>query len=183
MATALEDTVITIPPSGGICRVEMPASAGGAGREVYQVTPQTLGRMLTGLEGDGGDVRWVDLLGATTPGIALCQRRNGLYMILAFPSRIKHVRHNRANAAINGGLVPFNLPPTAWVLQFDATRENLQNSWIFSTVSRVTSVTDMTLTRHFPFGNSHPGGAVCWGNVTLTVLTSRDPVAADNLFF
>ncbi len=182
------DLVITIPSTGGVARVEQP-SANGRGREVFHVSTQTVGRLIAGLESEGlSGVKWVDLLGATTPGIALTYRRNALVLIVSFPARMKTVRHQsvdpRTGEAGKVQNVNFHLPPTVWVLKYAQPADTLANSWIMATSVQIRSITDQALCQNFPFGNSfQPAANVCWGNVPTTGLTSQDPLAADNLFF
>ncbi|HYE79871.1 MAG TPA: hypothetical protein VEI97_17950, partial [bacterium] len=180
-------TVLILPNQGSVVRVNVPA-AQGRGREIFQCAPQTVGRLMAGLESQAaGSTKWIDLLAASTPGVAIAYRRGSLWMAMTFPERVKTVKHTLPTRAEGDGTprdVNFHLPPTAWILQFSLPQELLSGAWLFATPTRVTSVTDTTSAQVFPFGNAHDGsGAICWGNVATGHLTAQDPVAIDNLFF
>ena len=77
------------------------------------------------------------------------------------------------------------LPPTVWVLRYGLPpRGALEASWLFCAPTRVADVQSQVLVTPFPFGNVYvETGKICWGEVTTSLLTSRDPLAVDNLFF
>lgn len=185
-AVGVGDTIITIPAGGGIARVEQPGPR-GIGREVWSCAPQTIGRLLAGLENDSssGNRRWVDLLAAGNPGLALSQKGQESAILLAFPARTKQVKQlhsgGRGGAAIDDAT--FHLPPTIWVLRFNS-KDMLAGSWLFMAPNRPSGVGDELQVMASPFGNAyHPHGAICWGNVTTSNLRVGDPLAVDNLFW
>lgn len=177
-ASLTEDTIITIPAAGGAARVEVPGGRGG--RDVFFCAPNVVGQLLANIEEGAGLSRttWIDLLGATTPGIAISRGggRNAVWTVLAFPARQKQVRH------VDYAQLTWNLPPTTWVVKWNTAGGHV-TSWLFAGPTRITSVTDTQRVVAFPFGNVYDHGQVCWGNVVLTTLNISDPLAIDNVFF
>jgi hypothetical protein len=180
VTAASKDTIITIPETGGICRVDQPSPGGG--REIFLCAPQTVGKLLANLE-DREHVqsqKWLDLLGISTPGVAIGWRAKNTYLVLAFPARVKTVKADVGNGT--PVQVPYNLPPTVWMLGFNA-EDTLASSYLWIAAAMPRSVRDEVRVVPSPYGNVHPGGAVCWGNVATRPLSPTDPVAADNLFW
>lgn len=177
---AAKDMIITVPEGGGICRVDQPTPSGG--REIYLCAPQTIGRLLANLDEKEGVVgqKWFDLLGATTPGIAVGWRAKDTFLLLSFPARVKTVKATLSDTSEVA--VPYNLPPTTWMVRFNA-EDVLTSSFLWVSPTSPRSVQDTLQVAPSPWGNVHPSGAVCWGNVSTRPLKPTDPIAIDNLFW
>jgi hypothetical protein len=178
---------IYISKGSAVAQVEQPSAADPTKAERYTVNTKTLGKLLMGLEGGVvEEIAWVDLLGASSPGVAISVQKHRAIAVVSFPARIRTVQHTLPNdqGRRQTREVVFPLPPTVWIMAFAADRTTLTNAWLWCSETRVTSMKAPTPCWVFPYGNAHAGsGNVCWGNVTLRGLSLEDPLGVDNLFF
>ena len=190
---AAGDVRVTLPATGGVCRVEIPTEAGGP--ETFLCSYATIGRLLIQAAPEAPtpvSTDWVDLLAASTPGVAVQSLAKPRRIVLAFPARQRVMTFPPPgddddeidDDEIRDAEYTMWLPPMVWVLNYQLPRDVLTSAAVFCTPVRVASVRDQTLVSPFPFGNVYAEhGRVCWGAVTISTLSSRDPVAVDNLFF
>ena len=175
-------TVITISPDGTVATVRGVNAYGVT--QTWTLSPQRLGELLSGLQHGGERLKWLDLLGVSTPGVASTTTAEWTYVVLAFPRRIVEMR--RQGSAVNQLLpaLSVSLPPSTWILRFSLREDQLRGSWFMLSSTPIRSVTDVTPVIAFPLGNVYDGSAnLCWGNVVTSQLRPSDPMAVDHLFF
>lgn len=188
--TPVGDLQITVPAAGGPCRVVGINPANGV-KQTWLIAPKKMGQILAAMEEEGEDKpqEWLDLLGATNPGIALQYHKDLTRILLSFPERVKTVsqdytRYAHGDERVTKHQVELALPPTLWHMAFEGRTGRLTAAHLLGCTTQVRSVRDTSPVLALPYGNTHdPLGAICWGTVSTAHLRAEDPLAVDNLFF
>lgn len=169
------DVVIRLDQFDGPLQVQIPEQGGHA---LYYCTPRQLGEILGQVENTVVGAPWIDLLGATTPGVALQTTGNRkVRIVMSFPERRQQMMVGEDDQRL------ITIPPVVWLTEWHMDTTHLERAFLWVSEARIVTISAITRVMAWPFGNVYDHGAVCWGQVPVRHLTYTDPTAVDVLFF
>lgn len=155
----------------------------GPAKRVIYTTEEALGLALLGLNennSSGQTFDWMDFL--QSHGLAICCRGTKSMTIHLSPSKMRTILYTVSSSGAGEKLV-MTTPPLLITSVFDNKR--LVNSGMFVVKAGLEHKLSVTLQEavlaHFPYGNVHNHGGICWGHAATADI--KNPIDVEESFF